>query len=416
VSDIQAPKGTQDIFFPEISLWQFLESKTREFFGRFLYREIRTPMFEHTELFQRGIGGDTEVVQKEMYTFRDKGDRSITLRPENTASVMRAAIEHNLFENHFPLKYYYIGAMFRYDKPQKGRFRQFHQLGVEVLGGDAPEIDAEVIFAAATFLREIGLADSELHINSVGCSSCRPAYLRRLQETVAGCRERLCPDCQRKAASNPLRIFDCKNEACQAVSAAFPVMIDFLCAECRSHFRGVQEALRLLAVDHRMNPRLVRGLDYYTRTAFEIVSPGLGAQNALLGGGRYNDLIKSLGGPDTPGIGFAAGMERIVSQLSAERVPPARLLVIAYQNSGLLPAALRLGRELWQQGFAAYIDYQSANLKKQFKKADRLGAAWTLILGEEEVAAGTVSAKDMSSQEQVAVPRASLAAFLRERL
>jgi histidyl-tRNA synthetase len=414
MNEIKAPKGTRDIVAPEIGKWQYLEDALRAYYGRFLYQEIRTPIFEHSELFSRGIGGETEVVQKEMYTFRDKADRSLTLRPENTASVVRAAIENNLFETAAPLRFYYIGPMFRYDKPQKGRFRQFHQYGVEVLGDDAPQLDAEVIFAAVDFLRQLGIEQVQLELNSVGCPNCRPAYLQVLRQAAQGETEGLCADCQRRLAGNPLRIFDCKQHACTGVAQRLPVIGDHLCQECRDHFAAVREALSWMNVPFRLNPRLVRGLDYYTKTAFEVTSGQLGAQNALLGGGRYNNLVRELGGPDMAGIGFAAGMERIILHLEHLAPPPARRLFVAYGEAQWLAHAVQLAQALRREGYPVYLDYQGRNLKKQFKKADRIAAAYALILGADEIQNSTISIKDMASQEQSQIPLKDLNAWLKQ--
>ncbi len=415
MSDLQAVKGTKDIVHPEVALWQHLESAIRDYYRRFLYREIRTPLFEYSELFQRGIGETSEVVQKEMYTFLDKGGRSLTLRPENTASVVRAAIEHNLFEEIFPLKFFYIGAMFRYDKPQKGRYRQFHQFGVEVFADPTPQVDAEVIFAAVDFLARLGIADIRLHLNSVGCSDCRPGYLQVLRAAATAAGEALCPDCRRKAETNPLRIFDCKNEGCIGVAASFPVVTDHLCAPCRDHFAEVQATLIQMGVLFTPDPRLVRGLDYYTRTAFEVTSGQLGAQNALLGGGRYNNLVRDLGGPDVPGIGFAAGMERLVLHLQPPEAGDA-ILFVAFQSEAQLSTAIDLARGMWDAGYAALLDYGGRNLKKQFRKADRVGARFTLVVGEEEVLTNQVTVKDMRTQQQQRVAVRELLPWIREHL
>jgi histidyl-tRNA synthetase len=414
MSELQAVKGTKDIFAPEVALWQMLEEAIRDYFRRFLYREIRTPLFEYSELFQRGIGEATDVVQKEMYTFADKGGRSLTLRPENTASVVRALVEHNLFETVFPLKFFYIGPMFRHEKPQKGRYRQFHQFGVEVFADPSPQVDAEVIFSAVDFLAHVGIGDVQLHLNSVGCAECRPAYQQALREAAAARRDKLCADCQRRAESNPLRIFDCKNEACAAVAATFPDIVDHLCPPCRDHFAAVRDALGRLQVGFTLNPRLVRGLDYYTRTVFEVTSGQLGAQNALLGGGRYNNLVHELGGPDVPGIGFAAGMERLILHLQSNPVPFETVLFVAFQSEAQLPEALALARRLWNDGQAALLDYGARNLKKQFKKADRSGARFTLVLGEEEVRSAAVTVKDMRTQQQVQIPAKDILTWLKQ--
>lgn len=414
--EIKAPKGTKDIFHPEIAGWQFLEAEVRRHFGKYLYREIRTPVFEHSELFVRGIGRETEVVQKEMYTFRDKSDRELTLRPENTASVIRAAIENNLFETHVPPKFFYIGPMFRYDRPQKGRYRQFHQFGVEILGDDSPYADAEVISSAVDLLKNLGIGGIDLRLNSVGCLECRPAYLRILQESARGSGEKLCPDCRQRAETNPLRIFDCKNPECIDVSNGFPRILESLCPPCRDHFDRLKNILDRVPVPYRIDSRLVRGLDYYVRTAFEVTSQQLGAQNAILGGGRYDNLVRELGGPDMPGIGFAAGMERLILHLPQRAPEREKILFVACQEVSLLDRAFALAQSLRQNGYTAVMDYQGKNLKKQFKKADRVGAACTLILGEEESRSGSVSIKNMSTQEQVTIPEKELEPWLKKNL
>jgi len=414
MSEIKAPKGTREIFPPEIQKWQFLETAIHDYYKKFLYQEIRTPIFEHSELFSRGIGSETEVVQKEMYTFSDKSDRSLTLRPENTASVVRAAIENNLFETVAPLRFYYIGPMFRYDKPQKGRYRQFHQFGIEVFADDSPQVDAEVIFTAVDFLKKLQITDIQLELNSVGCPQCRPGYLEVLRAAAREDEKSLCPDCQRKIEGNPLRIFDCKLSGCNETSDRLPRISDHLCAECQSHFAAVKETLSWMNVPFQLNPRLVRGLDYYTKTAFEITSGHLGAQNALLGGGRYNNLIKELGGPDMAGIGFAAGMERIILHLEQLETKNEKIIFVAYQDGQWLAHAIQLAQALRQQGYPVYVDYQSKNLKKQFKKADRIGAAFTMILAEDEVKTESISVKDMASQEQIKITLKDLNAWLKK--
>jgi histidyl-tRNA synthetase len=414
MNEIKAPKGTKDIFFPEIQKWQFLENAIHAYYQKFLYREIRTPIFEHSELFSRGIGSETDVVQKEMYTFQDKADRSLTLRPENTASVVRATIENNLFETLAPLRFYYIGAMFRYDKPQKGRYRQFQQFGVEVFADDSPQVDAEVIFSAMDFLRHLSIQDIQLELNSVGCPQCRPGYQNILRASAQADEKNLCPDCQRKIEGNPLRIFDCKLPGCNEMADRLPRISDHLCAECQGHFAAVKETLSWMNVPFQLNTRLVRGLDYYTKTAFEITSGQLGAQNALLGGGRYNNLIKELGGPDMVGIGFAAGMERIILHLENLESPRAKILFVAYQDTQWLAHAIQLAQVLRAEGYPVYIDYQGKNLKKQFKKADKVAAAFTIVLAEDEIKNGAVSIKNMASQEQIKIPLKDLNEWLKK--
>jgi histidyl-tRNA synthetase len=414
MNEIKAPKGTRDIFAPEIQKWHYLENAIHAYYKKFLYQEIRTPIFEHSELFSRGIGGETEVVQKEMYTFTDKSDRSLTLRPENTASVVRAAIENNLFETLAPLRFYYIGPMFRYDKPQKGRYRQFQQFGIEVFADDSPQVDAEVIFSAVDFLKKLGIDAIQLDLNSVGCPQCRPGYLQVLRQAARAEESRLCADCRRKIDGNPLRIFDCKLPACADTARNFPLISDNLCAECRDHFAAVRETLSWMNVPFQLNPRLVRGLDYYTKTAFEVTSGQLGAQNALLGGGRYSNLIKELGGPDMAGIGFAAGMERIVLHL--EHLEPTRdkILFVAYQDPQWLAHAVQLAQVLREEGYPVALDYQGKNLKKQFKKADKVAAAFTLVLAEDEIKSGSVSVKNMASQEQIKISLKDLNEWLKK--
>jgi histidyl-tRNA synthetase len=306
--------------------------------------------------------------------------------------------------------------MFRYDRPQKGRYRQFHQFGIEVFGDDSPQVDAEVIYAAVDFLRQLPIHDVQLHLNSVGCRSCRPGYLRQLQDAARLNLASLCEDCRYRAEANPLRIFDCKHEACVAITQSFPRITDFLCPSCQDHFRRVQESLAHFGVSYDINSRLVRGLDYYTKTAFEITSGQLGAQNALLGGGRYNDLTAELGGPDVPGIGFAAGMERIILHLQDIPAERAAVLFLAFQNEALLAQAIALARRLWQEGYAVLLDYQAGNFKKQLKRADRAQAQYTLILGEEEMANKAIALKNMKTQEQILIQQAELIPWLKKNL
>lgn len=413
---IIAPKGTKDIFLPEIEKWQYIEEKIRGYFPRFLYEEIRTPIFEYSELFQRGIGTETEVVQKEMYTFKDKANRDLTLRPENTASVVRAAIENDLFNGVYPLRFFYIGPMFRYDKPQKGRFRQFHQFGVEVFGDESAQVDAEVIYSSYDFLKEINIKDIQLHLNSVGCENCRPKFLRDLEAEAEKKKNDLCIDCQRKTHTNPLRIFDCKNLKCIEISNDFPKIIDYLCEECGSHFEDVKSTLSIFKVKFDINSRLVRGLDYYTKTAFEISSNQLGAQDALLGGGRYNNLVKELGGADISGMGFAAGIERIILQLDDAKSKKDKMIFIAYQSLPLMNKAIQLAKSLWDKGYRAYVDYNSKNLKKQLKKANKIGIDYTFILGEDEIVTKSISIKNMKDYEQITIKQEELDKWLKNNI
>lgn len=413
---ISAPKGTKDIFFPEVNKWQHVEDVIRNYFLQFMYSEIRTPIFEHSELFHRGIGSETEVVQKETYTFDDRAGRSITLRPENTAAVVRAALENNLFNTVFPLRFFYIGPMFRYEKPQKGRQRQFHQMGIEVFGDETAGVDAEVIYSAYKFLEQLHIRDMKLQVNSVGCRDCRPGFLEKLAAEAARHENQLCADCQRKIHTNPLRIFDCKNPVCKEISEKFPIILDHLCDDCAPHFDQLKTSLDTLGVAYDVNPRMVRGLDYYTKTAFEITSAQLGAQDAVLGGGRYNDLVKDLGGPDICGIGFAAGMERIILHIEDDTGRKQKTALIAYQNQDTQPHAVALARELWEKGYTANIVYGAKNMKKQFKYGDRINASFTFILGEDEVSNKTVSIKNMETKEQITIKKEELKLWLEKNM
>lgn len=412
---INAPKGTKDIYYPDIIRWQRLEERIRSFFAGYGYQEIRTPVFEHSELFCRGIGDETEVVQKEMYSFTDKGGRSLTLRPENTASVVRAAIECQLFNSLSPLRFLYIGPMFRYDKPQKGRYRQFHQFGVEIFAEDHPLIDAELIESAQRFLLELGIGGVELLINSVGCPACRPAYLEALRAAAEPQRPGFCGDCQRKIDKNPLRIFDCKVPGCRELAQGLPLLGAYLCDECRDHHEQLKTGLNQLAVPYREDAMLVRGLDYYQKTAFEITSNQLGAQNALLGGGRYNGLIRQLGGGDVSGIGFAAGMERVLLHMPEVETERERVVYVAYQSLQEMPAAMKLAQELRRHGLRVLIDYGVKGLGKLLKRADRSGAQLSVILGEEEIAKGLVTVKNMLEQTQKQIERKELVSWLKEQ-
>ncbi len=414
MNKLNAPKGTKDIYSPEVEKWQYFEDRIRKYFRLFSYKEIRTPIFERSELFSRGIGNETEVVQKEMYTFEDKAGRSMTLRPENTASVVRSLIEHNLMNEHFPHRFFYIGPMFRYDKPQKGRYRQFHQFGIEVFGDNSPYVDAEVIFSALDFLETLNISDMKLFINSVGCSDCRPEYLETLTKDAKKNRAHFCSDCQRKIDTNPLRIFDCKVESCIALADNLPKISDHLCEDCSSHYKEVKSNLQLLGLDYTENKKLVRGLDYYTKTAFEITSSKLGAQNAILGGGRYNNLVKELGGQDLPGIGFSGGIERILLNMDNPTPDKTIKLFIAYQGDEAMAEAFKLSNELRKNGYIIYQDYSSKKFGKQLQKGIKLGANFTLILAEEELADNEISIKNMETREQIKIGRGELGTWLKK--
>ncbi len=413
---IKAPKGTKDIFAPDIEKWQYLEEKIKEVFDRFYFSEIRTPIFEHTELFSRGIGNETEVVSKEMYTFKDRKERSLTLRPENTASVVRAAIENKLFDEHFPLRYYYIGPMFRYERPQKGRQRQFHQFGVEVFNDPSAEVDAEVILVAYKLLLDLKINTIKVEINSVGCKNCRPNYLKLLSDKAEMENEKLCSDCQRKTKTNPLRIFDCKNKGCIEVADNLPKITNNLCEDCNTHFVKLKESLDLFEVPYIVNTRLVRGLDYYTKTAFEITSEALGSQNAILGGGRYNDLIKQLGGNEISGIGFAAGMERVILHLDKIEKKNKLKVIIVYHSNDEKTASLKIAKRCWDLGLNAFIDYGAGNMKKQFKKGDRIGADFAFVIGKDEVIDSLISIKNMKTREQEKIKNEDLEKWIKKNI
>ena len=410
--ELAAIKGTRDILPGEVEKWQALEALARSIFERYGFRELRAPIFETTELYKKSTGETSDVVTKEMYTFEDKGGRSLTLRPEYTPSVVRAIVEHRLDLEGAPMRYYFMGPMFRYDKPQKGRYRQFHQIDIEVFGEKDAAVDAEIIEMAHALLGKLGVTGTETLINSVGCRAGRPAYSAALRGAAGLRRNELCADCQRKAETNPLRIFDCKVEACQEVAKSFPSIQDFLCDECREHFARLREDLDVLKIAYRVEPRLVRGLDYYTKTTFEIVTSHLGAQNAILGGGRYDDMMKDFGGPDICGTGFAMGMERVLSV--SELTPPVhKTLYLAYLGDEAKKAGLDLARDLRAQGIECLVEYKDRGMKAHFGRANKLGASWVLIVGENELKSGRFGLKDMATGRQFEGSREELLALLK---
>jgi len=406
-----APRGTKDILPEQTPNWLRLENKIRELCKLYGYEEIRTPTFEHTELFLRGIGEGTDVVDKEMYTFTDRGDRSITLRPENTASVVRAYLQNKLYAKGLA-KLFYIGSMFRYDRPQAGRLREFHQFGVEALGEKNPAVDAEIILLAWDFLRGLGLDDLTLKINTVGCPACRPIYRRKLTEFFTEEADELCSDCRRRLEKNPLRILDCKIDGLKEFMDDAPKIETCLCDDCREHFNGVKKFLTAAGVAFTIDNRLVRGLDYYTKTAFEIQYAPLGAQSAVAGGGRYDGLIKEIGGEDTPAVGFAAGLERILLALELQNLLPAQdKKIAAFVVSGGAAAdvyAFKLLTDLRRQNVVAAMDFGGKSMKAQMKAAAKSGAKFALIVGEDEVANSTVTVKNLETAAQEVVPVASV--------
>jgi histidyl-tRNA synthetase len=455
VEPIRSVKGTRDLLPPDTSLWQRVEAEAHRVFRAYHYGEIRTPILEETALFARSVGADTDIVMKEMYTFQDRptgreleessrklaeevatanaptphfplgsslripGGDLLSLRPEATASVVRAYIEHNLYNQGGIHKLYYIGPMFRRERPQKGRYRQFYQIGAEVLGSENPLVDVEVVEMLVLFLERVGVKDYQLLLNSVGCSKCRPEYVRLLRQALGGVKAGLCADCQRRADTNPLRVLDCKVEADQPIIEKLPKIIDHLDPECRQHFEGVRGELRARSLPYQITPRLVRGLDYYTRTTFEITSGALGAQNAVVGGGRYDGLSEMLGGPPTPGIGFSIGQDRLILAVQAEgslkSAAPLAAYVVWMGESALAPAS-RLVRELRAQGLSAEIDYEPMKIKKAMGVANKLQARFAIIIGGGELASGKYQIKDMASGEQNEVEPGAMAAYVKEKL
>jgi histidyl-tRNA synthetase len=422
---IKSVRGTRDLLPPETGLWNFVEAKVREVFRAYNFQEIRTPVFESTELFARGVGEETDIVAKEMYTWEDRGraqsdsGQSLTLRPENTAGVVRAYIEHKLWDRGLN-KLYYIGPQFRRERPQKGRYRQFYQIGAEVIGpstagSESPARDAEILEMLATLLDRLGIKDWNLELNSVGCPADRARFNAALKEALAPVAAQMCADCQRRSVTNPLRVFDCKVPEDQPIIEKLPRISQFLDEGCRKHFEEVQEILKALGVPFTFNDRLVRGLDYYTRTAFEFTHGALGAQNAILGGGRYDGLSEALGGPAAPGIGFAIGEDRLVMSLaeSAQAVAQKPDVYIAPLGAGMNREAARLARELRREDLVVELGDESFRLKKSFEAAAKLGARFVAIIGENEVTAGTVALKNQETGEQVSVARAELVGRLK---
>ena len=409
--------GTRDLLPEEIARWQSVEDRARGIFGRYGFVEIRTPVIEATELFARSIGADTDIVGKEMYTFTDQSNRSVTLRPEATASVVRAYLQNSMYRGGGVTKLYYIGAMFRHEKKQKGRWRQFYQIGAETLGTAHPAADAEMIEMVLHLLESVSVK-ARLLINSVGCANCRPQYVQRLRLELQKHLSGLCDDCRRRAASNSLRVFDCKVESCQPHIQQLPCITDHLCAECAAHFSGVKGYLQDAAIPYEFAPRLVRGLDYYSRTAFEVVSGELGAQNALAGGGRYDGLAEVLGGPYVPALGFALGLDRLVMLLPEEQSSAWQWkpeLFLAHMGEPAFNKALEIARELRRLGHSCYLDFSGGSLKSQLRLANKLKAEQVLILGEEELARERYSIKSLADSRQWEVTFPELVSYLESR-
>ena len=399
---IKALKGFKDILPDEVGLWQFIEQTARDVFHRYGLEEIKVPILERTDLFVRTIGASTDIVEKEMYTFQDRNGSSITMRPEGTASVIRAYIENGLYVRGSVQRLYTIGPMFRHERPQKGRLRQFHQMSVEVLGSNSARIDTEVITLAWQILQDIGL-QAGLEINSLGCTACRPSFKQTLQDFLQERISHLCEDCQRRTDSNPLRVLDCKSEHCQAQYVSAPSIIDYICEGCREHFEEVKQTLKSLDVPFAVNPKMVRGLDYYTRTTFELITTELGAQGAVGAGGRYDGLVQQLGGPEVPGIGFAMGMERLVMLLSQKdqgEIRHALDLFLVTLGDKAYEKGFALMQMLRAKGLRVMMDHEGRSMKNQMKQADKQKARFALILGERELENHEVSLKDMHSGEQ----------------
>ena len=397
-------KGTADVLPADSYKWQFVERKMLETAGLFGFSEIRVPVFEHTEVFTKNVGETTDVVQKEMYTFRDKGDRSITLRPEFTAGVVRSVIEHGLINGALPVKTCYVGGCYRYEKPQAGRMREFHQFGVEMFGAADPAADAEIILLANSVLTNLGIRNLSLELNSIGCPECRAKYHAALKEYFSARKTELCETCQDRLDRNPMRILDCKSPICKEIADKAPVMIDFLCDGCREHFEGVKKHLESAGLKFTVNPKIVRGLDYYTKTVFEFVSDDIGAQSTVCGGGRYDGLVGQMGGPELPSLGFAMGIERLLMVMEAQNAefPEAKNIdvYIATMGEAAKLEATKLCMDLRNEGFTAVTDVAGRSVKAQMKYADKIGAAFSTVIGDDELASDRCVLKNMANGEQ----------------
>ena len=414
----QAPRGTKDVLPAESYRWQYVEAKMRKAAAEAGYREARTPVFEHTELFLRGVGDTTDIVQKEMYTFKDKGDRSITLKPEGTAGAVRLLLEHNLYADTLPCKMYYLNApIFRYEAPQSGRLREHHQFGLECFGAPDATTDAELILLAYRLLSSLGVSNLSVNINSIGCPKCRPLYHQKLKTFLAGKVDSLCADCRNRFERNPLRVLDCKVPSCQEQVKDAPSMLDCLCEECAAHFEKLQQCLTLAGIPFRVNSRIVRGLDYYTKTVFELITTTEQGNLTVCGGGRYDNLVEQLGGDPLPAVGFGMGLERVLMLLDGEgiEIPRPRLcdVFVTYMGDHWTEA-FSLVETLRAAGVSADMDHMGRSLKAQFKYANKIGAALTATIGDEEAAAGAAKMKNMETREERLVPFAEAAKAVRE--
>ena len=416
---IQIPKGCKDVLPSQVYLWHRIEETARKTAAAYAFKEIRTPVFEHTELFARGVGDTTDIVNKEMYTFLDKGGRSVTLRPEGTSGVARAFLEHGLAGGVMPFKAYYMISAFRYERPQAGRLREFHQFGAELYGAAGPEADAEAISFADSFLRALGLEKVALRINSIGCKHCRARYHEALKAYFAPHLGGMCEDCRNRYEKNPMRILDCKVEGCKVVAAGAPRMLDYLCDDCRAHFDRVRSLLTQAGVAHTVDPSIVRGLDYYSRTVFEFVSAAAGAQGTVLGGGRYDTLLEQMDGKAVPAVGFAAGMERLLLVMESEGMLPAPEegvdCYLAGMDAPSRERAFLLANELRRQGVSCETDLMERSVKAQFKYADKTGARFVAVLGERELLEGAAEVKDMKTSSSERVKLEELANYIQRR-
>ena len=417
---INIPKGTKDVLPAEAYKWHFVENTARRIAALYGLKEIRTPVFEHTELFLRGVGDTTDIVNKEMYTFLDKGERSITLKPEGTAGVVRSFIENGGGGGVLPQKMYYITPVFRYERPQAGRLREHHQFGVEIFGGKGAETDAEVILLARDYIAALGVEGVELNLNSIGCKHCRPKFNEALREYLRPHLSEMCPTCNARFEKNPLRILDCKEEKCAAVNAGAPRSVDFLCDECREHFEKLKAILDDCGVAYTLNPKLVRGLDYYSKTVFEFVSTSIGAQGTVLGGGRYDTLIENLGGPSVPAVGFGSGIERmlLVLENTGKTIPqeaPLGVYAAGLDEAGRR-AAFLLVQQLRKAGVSADFDHAARSVKAQFKYAGKVGARFVVAIGSNELESGMYTIKDMAASTSESVAAADVAAYLASKL
>lgn len=417
---IQAPRGTKDVLPQDSYRWQVVEAKMRKAAALAGYREVRTPVFEHTELFARGVGDTTDIVQKEMYTFKDKGDRSLTLKPEGTAGAVRAFLESNLYAEALPCKMYYVNSpIFRYEAPQSGRLREHHQFGLECFGAQDATTDAELILLAYRLVSSLGVKNLAVKINSIGCPNCRPKYHARLKEFLAGRIDELCPTCRTRFERNPLRVLDCKEKHCQELVQNAPSILDLLCDDCADHFAQLQECLQAAGIPYVVDSRIVRGLDYYTKTVFELITQTPEGNLTVCGGGRYDNLVEELGGPSIPAAGFGMGIERLLMLLDSEGVqlpcPDALDVFVTYMGQAKL-AAFRLVEELRAAGIKADMDHCGRSLKAQFKFANKTGAPLTATLGEEELAQGVVKLRDMNTRQERIAPMAEVAEAIHEML